>query len=107
MIYAGTDDGIIQVTENGGTSWRKIELSSIPGIPAASFINDIKADLFDVNTVYAALDNHKTGDYAPYLIKSTDKGKTWQSIRSNLPDRTLVWRIVQDHLNRAPPDNWN
>ena len=100
LIYAGTDDGIIQVTENGGASWRKIELSSIPGIPAASFINDIKADLFDVNTVYVALDNHKSGDYAPYLIKSIDKGKTWQSIRSNLPDRTLVWRIVQDHQKK-------
>ena len=98
LLYAGTDDGFIQVTENGGTSWQKIEVSSMPGIPAMAFVNDIKADLHDVNTVYDALDNHKFGDFKPYLMKSTDKGKTWQSISSNIPDGTLVWRIVQDHV---------
>ncbi|MBS1543369.1 MAG: glycosyl hydrolase [Bacteroidetes bacterium] len=100
LIYAGTDDGIIQVTENGGANWRKTELGSIPGIPAASFVNDVRADLFDANIVYAALDNHKAGDFSPYPIKSTDRGKTWQSIRGNLPDRTLVWRVVQDHVKK-------
>jgi hypothetical protein len=98
LIYAGTDDGLIQVTEDGGTSWRKIEVSSIPGIPATAFVNDIKADLFDINTVYVALDNHKYGDLEPYLVRSHDRGKTWTSIRGDLPDRTLVWRIVQDHV---------
>lgn len=98
LIYAGTDDGLIQVTENGGTAWRKIEVGTIPGIPSTAFVNDIKADLFDVNTVYVALDNHKYGDFTPYLVRSNDKGKTWQSIRSNLPDRTLIWRLVQDHV---------
>ncbi|MEM9823064.1 MAG: glycosyl hydrolase [Bacteroidota bacterium] len=97
LLYAGTDDGIIQVSEDGGNNWRKIEAGSINGIPATAFVNDIKADLFDVNTVYAALDNHKYGDFTPYLIKSKDRGKTWTSIRGNLPDRTLVWRMVQDH----------
>ncbi len=58
----------------------------------------LRADLFDVSTVYIALDNHKSGDLNPYLYKSTNRGKSWQSIRGNLPDRTLVWRIVQDHV---------
>ena len=98
LIYAGTDDGIIQVTEDGGQNWRKIEVGSIKGIPATAFINDIKADLFDANTVYVALDNHKYGDFAPYLIKSTDAGRSWTSIKSNLPERTLIWRLVQDHV---------
>jgi hypothetical protein len=62
-------------------------------------VNDIKADLFDVNTVYVALDNHKFGDYTPYLYKSTNKGKSWKSITGNLPDKHLVWRMVQDHVN--------
>ncbi len=97
LIYAGTDDGIIQVTEDGGVSWNKIEVSKLPGVPHTAFVNDIKADLFDVNTVYIALDNHKFGDFEPYLFKSTNKGKTWKSIHSNIPDRTLIWRIVQDH----------
>ncbi len=99
LVYTGTDDGIIQVTENGGQSWRKVEVGSIPGIPSTAFVNDIKADLHDANTVYAALDNHKYGDFRPMLVKSSDRGRSWTSIRGNLPDRTLVWRLVQDHVD--------
>ncbi len=97
LLYVGTDDGLIQVSENGGASWRRIEVGSLPGVPARAFVNDIRADLFDVNTVYVALDNHKYGDYKPYLLKSTDRGRTWRSIAGNIPDRHLMWRIVQDH----------
>ena len=100
LIYAGTDDGILQVTEDGGQNWKKIEVGFMPGVPSTAFINDIKADLYDANTVYVTLDNHKYGDYSPYLVKSTDKGNTWSSIRSNLPDRTLLWRLVQDHVKK-------
>lgn len=99
LMYVGTDDGLIQVTEDGGTNWKRIEVGSIPGIPETAFVNDIKADQFDENTVYVVLDNHKFGDLKPYLVKSTDKGKNWRSLVSNLPDRTLLWRIVQDHIN--------
>ncbi len=98
LIYAGTDDGLIQVTEDGGKNWRKIPVNKLPDVPASAFVNDIKADLYDANTVYIALDNHKFGDYKPYLFKSTDRGKSWKSISSNIPDRDLVWRIVQDHV---------
>lgn len=98
LIYAGTDDGIVQVTEDGGQNWRRINVGNMPGVPATAFVNDIKADLHDANTVYVALDNHKYGDFSPYLVKSTDRGQSWQSIRGNLPDRTLVWRLVQDHV---------
>ncbi|UOB17390.1 WD40/YVTN/BNR-like repeat-containing protein [Abyssalbus ytuae] len=98
LLYAGTDDGYIQV-KNGDNDWKKIDVNTLPGVPSTAFVNDIKADLFDANTVYVALDNHKYGDFTPYLLKSTDKGITWKSIRSNLPDRTLIWRLVQDHVN--------
>ncbi|MEM6369288.1 MAG: glycosyl hydrolase [Myxococcota bacterium] len=98
LIYAGTDDGLLQVTEDGGGSWRRIPVSSLPGVPEQAFINDIKADLFDVDTVYVALDDHKNGDFQPYLVKSTDRGRSWRSIVGNLPDRHLVWRMVQDHV---------
>ena len=98
LIYAGTDDGIIQVTGDGGANWTKIEVGALPGCPATAFVNDIKADLYDVNTVYVALDNHKYGDYNPYLYKSTDMGKSWSSMIGNVPDRRMVWRIVQDHV---------
>lgn len=100
LIYVGTDDGIIQVTEDGGKNWQKIEVGRLPGLPSTAFVNDIKADLFDVSTVYAVFDNHKFGDLKPYIYRSNDRGRTWQSLVNNLPDRTLLWRIVQDHENK-------
>jgi photosystem II stability/assembly factor-like uncharacterized protein len=99
LLYAGTDDGFIQVSENGGESWRKIPVTAL-GLAPRTFVNDIKADLFDANTVYVALDNHKEGDFNPYLFKSTDKGQSWQFISGNIPDRTLVWRMVQDPVKK-------
>ncbi len=98
LLYAGTDDGLIQVSEDGGAHWRKVEVASLPDVPKTAFVNDIKADLHDPNTVYVALDNHKEGDFTSYLFKSNDRGATWQSIAGDLPDRHLVWRIVQDHI---------
>ncbi|MEP0391439.1 MAG: glycosyl hydrolase [Erythrobacter sp.] len=99
LLYVGTDDGLVQVTEDGGATWRRIEVGSMPGVPETAYVNDIRADLHDANTVYVALDNHKYGDFKPYLLKSTNRGRTWTSIKSNIPDRHLVWRIVQDHVN--------
>ena len=98
LIYVGTDDGLLQITEDGGENWHRVQVGSMRGVPDTAFFNDLKADLHDADTVYAALDNHKYGDLTPYLLKSTDRGKTWKSIRGDLPDRTLVWRIVQDHV---------
>ncbi len=100
LIYAGTDDGLIQVTEDGGQNWRKVEAGSIKDIPSTAFVNDIRADLFDARTVYAALDNHKYGDFKPYVLKSTDAGQSWTSIASNIPENTMVWRLVQDHIKK-------
>ncbi|WP_448213886.1 VPS10 domain-containing protein [Colwellia sp. MEBiC06753] len=99
LIYAGTDDGLIQITEDGGKSWRKLNVGKLPDVPDTAFINDIKADLHDENTVYIALDNHKFGDFKPYLLKSTNKGKSWKKLSSGIPDKHLVWRVVQDHLD--------
>ena len=98
VLYAGTDDGLIQVSEDGGGSWRRIEVGSLPGVPASAFVNDIKADLFDSNTVYVALDDHKSGNFAPMLYASRDRGRSWRSIAGDLPARHLVWRVVQDHV---------
>ncbi|MFW5926944.1 MAG: VPS10 domain-containing protein, partial [Wenzhouxiangella sp.] len=98
LLYAGTDDGLLQVSADGGESWREIEVGDLPGVPETAFVNDIKADLFDADTVYVALDNHKYGDFQPYLLKSTNRGRSWTSIADDLPDRHLVWRVVQDHV---------
>ena len=95
LIYVGTDDGLIQVTEDGGKSWRKIDL--ISGLPEMAFVNDIKACHHDVDTVFVCCDNHKYGDYKPYVLKSTDRGETWEHIVEGLPENHLCWRIIQDH----------
>ncbi|TCO77011.1 photosystem II stability/assembly factor-like uncharacterized protein [Chromatocurvus halotolerans] len=97
LLYAGTDDGMIQVSENGGDSWRALEVGKLPGVPATAFVNDIRADLHDADTVYVALDNHKYGDFKPYLLVSRNRGRSWKNIGDGLPDRHLVWRMVQDH----------
>ncbi len=99
VIFIGTDDGLLQVTENEGQSWREIEVSTM-GVPSRSYVNDVKADLYDESTLYVALDNHKEGDYRPYLYKSTNKGTSWTKITNGLGEKNLVWRIVQDHVNK-------
>lgn len=98
LIYAGTDDGFVHVTEDGGATWRAIE--KLPGVPDRFFVNRIRASRTDRDTVFVAVDNHKTGDYAPYLLRSDDRGRTWTSIAGDLPARTLVWGVVQDHVTR-------
>ena len=98
LLYVGTDDGLIQVSEDGGENWRKID--RIFDIPESFFVNDIKADLHDPNTVYACIDDHKTGDYRPYIVKSTDRGQTWELMVGDLPEKHICWRIVQDHVNQ-------
>lgn len=96
LLMVGTDDGLLQVTENGGQDWRRIPLSSLPGAPPRAYVNHIAADRFAEKTFYVALDNHKFGDFKPYLYKTTDAGRSWESLGEKLPARHLVWRIVQD-----------
>src|SRR4030095_157041 len=96
-IYVGTDDGLIQVTEDGGRNWRKIE--KFPGVCDMSYVSRIVASNHDANTVYAAFDNHKNADFNPYLLKSTDAGRTWTEIKGNLPANGPVLAIAEDHVN--------
>jgi photosystem II stability/assembly factor-like uncharacterized protein len=97
LLYAGTDDGCIQITENDGSSWSK--QTTFAGIPANTRVNMILASLHDNNTVFACFNNQRQGDFKPYLMKSTDKGKTWTSISGNLPERGTVYCVRQDHLD--------
>jgi photosystem II stability/assembly factor-like uncharacterized protein len=97
LIYVGTDDGLIQVTEDGGKNWRKIE--KFPGVPDMSYVSRLEASQHDANTVYAAFDNHKTGDFKPYVFKSTDRGATWKSITSDLPQRGTTYAIAEDFVD--------
>ena len=96
LLYTGSDDGLIHVSEDDGQNWRQ---SILPKVPARSFINDIEASNHDSNTVYAIADAHKLGDYNTYLFMSNDRGRTWKSIAGDLPSHTIVWVLKQDHVD--------
>ncbi|MDH3734870.1 MAG: glycosyl hydrolase [Gemmatimonadota bacterium] len=96
VIYTGSDDGLIHATEDGGATWRVA--SPPPGLPERSFVNDVEASQHDGGTVFIAADNHKTGDFAPYVFESDDHGRTWRSISGDLPMGVIAWAIEQDHV---------
>ncbi len=97
LLYVGTDDGLIQVTENGGGTWRRIE--QFPGVPERTYVSRLLASQHAPHTVYAAFENHKNADFAPYLLKSTDAGQTWTSIKGDLPANGPVLALAEDHVN--------
>jgi photosystem II stability/assembly factor-like uncharacterized protein len=97
LIYAGTDDGLIQVTSDGGASWTKYE--KFAGVPDTTYVSRLTASQHDANVAYAAFDNHKNEDFKPYLLKSIDAGKTWTSIAGNLPENGPVLAFAEDTVN--------
>jgi photosystem II stability/assembly factor-like uncharacterized protein len=97
LLYAGTDDGVIAVTENGGNSWTRI--TSFPGVPEYTYVSDILPDKFNENVVYATFNNMLQDDFKPYILKSTDKGKTWAMITNKLPANGSIHTIEQDPVN--------
>lgn len=96
-LCVGTDDGLIQVTEDGGKNWTK--LGQFPGVPAGTYVSKLVASQHDAGTLYACFDNHKEGDFAPYLLKSANLGKTWTSIAGDLPTRGTVYCLAEDHID--------
>ena len=91
VLFAGTDDGLIQVSQNEGKDWKKID--AIPGVPAQTRVNMLTASRFNDQVVYAAFNNQRNGDFKPYLFKSSDCGTTWTSISSNLRCLNNVLRL--------------
>lgn len=97
LLYVGTDDGLIHVTENSGNTWKKYERFS--NVPKMTYVNMLLASQHDENVVYSVFNNHKKGDFKPYLFRSDNKGKSWKSISSNLPIRGSVYSIAEDHID--------
>jgi len=95
LLWVGTDDGLVQVSEDGGQTWRRIE--RVAGVPDTTFVSRVEPSQHHVNTVYASFDNHKAGDDKPYVAKSTDLGRTWTAITGNLPERGTVYAVIEDH----------
>ncbi|PCH67506.1 MAG: glycosyl hydrolase [Bacteroidales bacterium] len=97
LLYVGTDDGLIQISENGGDQWTKH--SSFPGIPQYTYVSDLMPSKHNENIIYASFDNRKRDDFKPYILKSADKGKTWTNIAGNLPENGTVHTIEQDFID--------
>ena len=93
-LAVGTDDGLVQVTTDGGASWRPV--AALPGLPPQSFINDVEFSRHDARTLFVAADAHKAGDFTPFAFVSTDLGRTWRSIAGDLPKGSIVWTVQQD-----------
>ncbi len=97
LLYVGTDDGLIQVSEDGGQSWRK--QGSFKGVPDMSLVEDIIASHHDANVAYAVFDNHKRGDHKPYVLKTSDRGNSWSLMTGGLPERGTAHTIIEDHVD--------
>jgi photosystem II stability/assembly factor-like uncharacterized protein len=97
LLYVGTDDGLVQVSEDGGVNWRRAE--HFPGLPENSYVTDVFASRRDASSVFVTFNNWQRGDFEPYVVKSEDRGRTWINITGNLPERSGAWSIVQDHVD--------
>lgn len=97
LIYAGTDDGLIHVTSDGGEKWSSVD--SFRDVPDMSLIEDIIASHHDADVAYATIDNHKRGDYKPYVLKTENRGRNWSLISNNLPERGSAHTIIEDHID--------
>jgi photosystem II stability/assembly factor-like uncharacterized protein len=98
LIWAGTNDGNLQVTRNGGGSWTNVA-ANLPGVPAASPVSAIELSHSQPNVAYAGLDRHMFDDTQPWLFKTIDGGLTWKKITSGLPPQAVVWVVREDPKN--------
>lgn len=79
LIWVGTDDGNLQVSNNGGESWTNV-IANVPDLPANTWVTFIEPSPHDANTAYVTFDGHRTGDMTPYLYRTTDGGKSWTAL---------------------------
>ncbi|MFQ5630768.1 MAG: WD40/YVTN/BNR-like repeat-containing protein, partial [bacterium] len=82
VVWAGTDDGNLQVTEDGGASWTNV-VKNIPGLPSNTWCSSVEASSHDRATAYATFDGHRHGDKKTYFYKTSDMGKSWQSLATD------------------------
>jgi photosystem II stability/assembly factor-like uncharacterized protein len=94
LLYAGSDDGLIHMTNNDGATWTRYD--NFPGVPALTYVSRVIASEHDEATVYATFDGHRGNDFTPYVLKSTDYGATWRSIAANLPEEGSV-QVIREH----------
>ncbi|MGH9393465.1 MAG: WD40/YVTN/BNR-like repeat-containing protein, partial [Terriglobales bacterium] len=97
-VWAGTDDGLIQLTTDGGRSWNNV---TPPALTSWSKVSGLEASHFDANTAFAAVDRHRLADFAPYLYRTSDGGKSWQAITRGIPNGCYVNAVKEDAVRRG------
>jgi photosystem II stability/assembly factor-like uncharacterized protein len=97
LLILGTDDGLIQISEDSGATWRKID--KFPGIPDLTYVSGVFPSPHNVNTIFVTFNDFHRGNFKPYVLKTTDLGRTWHSVAGDLPDRDPVWNVIQDPEN--------
>ncbi len=99
-IWVGTDDGNIQVTRDGGTTWTRVGTQGMPGVPQADmWVSRVEPSHHTRGVAYATIDGHRMAKYTPWIFKTTDYGKSWTSIRGNLPDGHPLYTVKEDLKN--------
>ncbi|MFN0151877.1 MAG: VPS10 domain-containing protein [bacterium] len=97
LLYVGTDDGLVQVSDDAGTNWRRIE--RFAGVPDLAYVGRVVPSQHSEDVVYAAFQNYKMGDFKPYLLRSNDRGRSWSSVAGDLPERGTVFSFAEDHVD--------
>jgi photosystem II stability/assembly factor-like uncharacterized protein len=95
LLYAGTDDGNLQVSRDSGKTWKNIT-SKVPGVPKNTYISRVVPSRFAEGTVYLTLDGHRSDDYGTYVFVSSDFGESWKPIKSDLP-AGVTCRVIREH----------
>jgi photosystem II stability/assembly factor-like uncharacterized protein len=100
LIWAGSDDGLIHVTEDGGKTWRDVT-ANVPGIPEWGTTGMIEPSHFDAHTAYLVIDGHRLDDNRPYLWKTTDLGRTWKRLDGGLPRDVYLHSVKEDPAKKG------
>jgi photosystem II stability/assembly factor-like uncharacterized protein len=98
IIWAGTDDGNLQVTTDGGKTWANL-IRNVPGMPANSPVSHVELSRTSASVAYVSFDRHMLDDFRPYIFKTTDGGRSWTNITGNLPEKAYVWVVREDPKN--------
>jgi photosystem II stability/assembly factor-like uncharacterized protein len=100
VLWVGTDDGNVQVTRDGGKTWKNVALR-VPGVPKGTYVTRVVASKYAEGAAFVTFDGHRTDDYNVYLFQTSDYGETWKAIRNGIPDSAGTVHVVREHPRSA------
>jgi photosystem II stability/assembly factor-like uncharacterized protein len=100
VLWVGTDDGNLQVSRDGGKSWKNVA-ARVPGLPKGTYVSRVVASKFGEGMAYVTFDGHRSNDYSIYIFLTTDYGETWKAIRNGIPDTAGSAHVIREHPRNA------